>query len=42
LLPDEWRGAQAADLFFELNTRLAPGAHRHFDAVTRPQAGRTA
>jgi phenylacetic acid degradation operon negative regulatory protein len=42
LLPDKWRGAQAADIFFELNTRLAPGAQRHFDAVTRAKAGRTA
>ena len=34
LLPDDWRGSQAADLFFELNERLAPPAHRHVVAAT--------
>jgi phenylacetic acid degradation operon negative regulatory protein len=34
LLPKDWRGSQAADVFFELNERLAPAAHRHVAAVT--------
>lgn len=42
LLPADWRGSQAADVFFELNTRLAPAAQRHVDTVTQRQAGRTA
>lgn len=41
-LPNKWRGAQAADIFFDLNTRLAPAAHRYAKAVTQPQSGRTA
>jgi phenylacetic acid degradation operon negative regulatory protein len=36
-LPKEWRGSQAADVFFELNTRLAPAAHRHVEAITTAQ-----
>jgi phenylacetic acid degradation operon negative regulatory protein len=42
LLPARWRGAQAADIFFELHTRLAPAAQRFVDGVLRPQSGRTA
>jgi phenylacetic acid degradation operon negative regulatory protein len=42
LLPADWRGSQAADVFFELNERLAPAAHRHVAAVTGLQLGRTA
>lgn len=44
LLPGDWRGSQAADIFFALDARLAPGAHRHVEAVTgaRAQSGRTA
>jgi phenylacetic acid degradation operon negative regulatory protein len=42
LLPGDWRGSQAADIFFELNERLAPAAHRHVAAVTGLQSGRTA
>lgn len=42
LLPADWRGSQAADVFFELNERLAPAAHRHVAAVTGAQLGRTA
>jgi len=42
LLPTDWRGTQAADIFFELNERLAPAAHRHVAAVTGGQLGRTA
>jgi len=33
VLPDEWCGAQAADVFFELKARLAPSAHRHAEAI---------
>lgn len=33
LLPERWRGAEAADIFFELQKRLAPDAHRHVEAV---------
>lgn len=33
LLPDGWRGAEAAEIFFELHERLAPAAHRHVEAV---------
>jgi phenylacetic acid degradation operon negative regulatory protein len=48
LLPADWRGSRAADIFFELNERLAPPAHRHVAAVTglqpaaNAQSGRTA
>jgi phenylacetic acid degradation operon negative regulatory protein len=42
LLPRQWRGSQAADIFFELNDRLAPAAHRHVAGVTGLQAARTA
>jgi len=42
LLPEDWRGSQAADIFFELHGRLAPVAHRHVEAVTGIQAGRIA
>jgi phenylacetic acid degradation operon negative regulatory protein len=34
LLPDEWHGTRAADLFFALRARLAEPAHRHVAAVT--------
>lgn len=34
LLPDDWPGAEAAAIFFELRERLAPAAHRHVEAVT--------
>jgi phenylacetic acid degradation operon negative regulatory protein len=33
VLPGNWHGARAADLFFELHDRLAAPAHRHVDAV---------
>jgi phenylacetic acid degradation operon negative regulatory protein len=33
LLPDEWSGAIAADVFFGLQERLAQAAHRHVEAV---------
>jgi phenylacetic acid degradation operon negative regulatory protein len=33
VLPKGWPGAQAADLFFDLHTRLAPAADRHVHAV---------
>jgi phenylacetic acid degradation operon negative regulatory protein len=42
LLPADWRGSQAADVFFELNDRLASAAHRHFAAVTGLQSASTA
>jgi phenylacetic acid degradation operon negative regulatory protein len=42
LLPRQWRGSQAADIFFELNDRLAPAAHRHVAGVTGLQPARTA
>jgi phenylacetic acid degradation operon negative regulatory protein len=42
LLPADWRGSEAADIFFELHERLAPAAHRHFEAMTRLQPGRMA
>ncbi len=42
LLPADWRGSQAADIFFELDERLAPAAHEHVAAVTGLQLGRTA
>jgi phenylacetic acid degradation operon negative regulatory protein len=42
LLPSDWRGSQAADIFFELHERLAPAAHHHFQAVAGLQSGRTA
>ncbi|MGH3367094.1 MAG: PaaX family transcriptional regulator [Nocardioidaceae bacterium] len=34
LLPRDWHGARAADLFVELRQRLAEPARRHVDAVT--------
>lgn len=34
LLPKDWHGVRAADLFFELRERLAVPAHTHVDAVT--------
>jgi len=34
LLPDDWRGSEAADIFFELHERLAPAARRHVAATT--------
>jgi phenylacetic acid degradation operon negative regulatory protein len=34
LLPPNWRGARAADLFFSLQDRLAEPAHRHVAEVT--------
>jgi phenylacetic acid degradation operon negative regulatory protein len=34
LLPKDWPGVRAADLFFDLRARLAAPAHRHVDAVT--------
>jgi phenylacetic acid degradation operon negative regulatory protein len=42
LLPEEWRGSQAADIFFELHERLAPAAHRHVAAVTGIQPAKIA
>jgi phenylacetic acid degradation operon negative regulatory protein len=42
LLPADWRGTRAADIFFELNRRLAPAAQRYVDTVTGRQPGRTA
>ncbi|WP_239134134.1 PaaX family transcriptional regulator [Rugosimonospora africana] len=42
LLPRHWRGSQAADIFFELNERLAPAAHRHVAEVTGLQPTGTA
>lgn len=36
VLPAGWRGGRAADLFFELQARLAEPAHRHVDSVRRP------
>jgi phenylacetic acid degradation operon negative regulatory protein len=42
LLPADWRGSRAADIFFELNERLAPAAHRHFETVAGLQRGRIA
>jgi len=42
LLPDDWRGLEAADIFFELHERLAAAAHRHVAAVTGVQRARTA
>jgi phenylacetic acid degradation operon negative regulatory protein len=42
LLPADWRGSQAADIFFELNDRLAPPAHRHVASVTGAQPESTA
>lgn len=34
LLPPDWHGARAADLFFALRDRLSGSAHRHVEAVT--------
>lgn len=34
LLPADWSGARAADLFFELRDRLASGAHRYVEAAS--------
>jgi len=34
LLPEDWKGFEAAALFRELHERLAPGANRYFDGVT--------
>ena len=31
LLPEGWRGAEAAEIFFELHERLAPAAHLHVE-----------
>jgi phenylacetic acid degradation operon negative regulatory protein len=42
LLPADWRGSQAADIFFELHERLAPASHRHFAAVAGLQSASTA
>ncbi|TNC25770.1 PaaX family transcriptional regulator [Amycolatopsis alkalitolerans] len=42
LLPGNWRGSQAADVFFTLHERLAPDAHRYVEASTVTQPGRTA
>lgn len=42
LLPGDWRGLEAADIFFELHERLAAAAHRHVEAVTAAQPARTA
>jgi phenylacetic acid degradation operon negative regulatory protein len=36
LLPAAWRGAEAADIFFELRERLTPAAHRHVETVSAP------
>lgn len=42
LLPRDWRGSQAADIFFELNERLAAAAHRYVETVVALQVGKTA
>ena len=42
LLPRGWRGSAAADVFFELNGRLAPAAARHFAATSDRQVSRSA
>lgn len=42
LLPANWRGAHAADVFFELKQRLESAAHRHVVEVTGPQSAKTA
>lgn len=34
LLPGNWRGSQAADLFFALHELLGPPAHRYVETVT--------
>jgi phenylacetic acid degradation operon negative regulatory protein len=34
LLPEDWHGTRAADVFFALQDRLAPAAHRHVELVT--------
>lgn len=33
LLPRDWRGSQAADIFFGLKEALAPAAHRYVDTI---------
>jgi phenylacetic acid degradation operon negative regulatory protein len=38
LLPEDWLGFAAADLFHTLHARLAPGANRHFDRMTATAA----
>ena len=40
LLPRDWRGARAADVFFALRDRLGDPAHRHVDLVTAAPATR--
>jgi len=35
VLPNDWHGVRAADLFFALRERLAEPAHRHVLAITR-------
>jgi phenylacetic acid degradation operon negative regulatory protein len=35
LLPGDWLGHRAAALFHDLHERLAPGANRYFDHITR-------
>lgn len=42
LLPVNWRGFRAADIFFALHELLAPAAHRHVETLTAAQPGRTA
>jgi phenylacetic acid degradation operon negative regulatory protein len=42
VLPADWRGSEAADVFFELRERLSPAAHRHFETVARLPSGRIA
>lgn len=42
LLPANWRGARAADVFFELKRRLESAARRHVVEVTGAQSVRTA
>ncbi len=36
LLPDDWQGCEAADLFEQVHDRLAAGANRFFDSVFEP------
>jgi len=38
LLPKDWLGFGAADLFHDLHARLAPGANRYFDSMTTTAA----
>ena len=42
LLPEEWRGSRAADIFFDLRERLGPAAHRWVESVAGAQTGSTA